>query len=109
MRSPEDRGGRSYQKALQLCAQVHDALSYALGESSDPILMDLALDHVEPMEGDRHVLVVVADPCGHGLAAALAALDRARGFLREAVAESVTRRRVPQLSFTVLPPPAEAR
>ena len=103
MHSPHDRGGRSYQKARQLCAQVHDALSYALGDSSDPILMDLELDHVEPMDDDRHVLVVVADPCGHGLVAALAALDRARGFLRDAVAETVNRRRVPQLSFTVLP------
>ena len=104
MRSPDDRGGRSSQKALQLCAQVHDALSYALGQSSDPVLMDLELDSVEPMNDDRHVLVVVMDPCGHGLVAALAALDRARGFLREAVAETVHRRRVPQLSFTVLPP-----
>jgi ribosome-binding factor A len=103
MRTPHDRGGRSSSKARQLCAQVHDALSYALGESSDPILMDLALDHVEPMPDDRHVLVVVTDPCGHGLAASLAALDRARGFLRDAVATVVQRRRVPQLSFTVMP------
>jgi len=103
MRSPEDRGGRSFAKTRQLCAQVHDALSYALGESSDPVLMDLVLDRVEPMQDDRHVLVVMLDPCGHGLAASLDALDRARGFLREAVAAALTRRRVPQLSFTVTP------
>lgn len=103
MHSSSDRGGRSASKTLQLCAQVHDALSYALGESSDPVLMDLELDRVEPMQGDKHVLVVVTDPCGHGLVAALAALDRARGFLRDAVAGTVQRRRVPQLSFTVLP------
>ena len=82
---------------------MHDALSFALGESSDPVLMDLALDRVEPMQGDTHVLVVMQDPCGHGLVASLAALDRARGFLREAVATVVSRRRVPQLSFTVIP------
>jgi ribosome-binding factor A len=103
MRSQDDRGGRSFTKTRQLCAQVHDALSYALGESSDPVLMDLVLDRVEPMQGDQHVLVVMQDPCGHGLVASLAALDRARGFLREAVAETVARRRVPQLSFTVQP------
>ncbi len=103
MHCPKDRGGRSVAKSLQLCAQVHDALSYALGESSDPVLMDLVLDCVEPMQGDKHVLVVMQDPCGHGLVASLAALDRARGFLRDAVAESVTRKRAPQLSFTVLP------
>ena len=78
-------------------------MSYALGTSSDPVLMDLMLDRVEPMQDDRQVLVVMQDPCGHGLVAALTALDRARGFLREAVAETVHRRRVPQLSFTVLP------
>jgi ribosome-binding factor A len=82
---------------------VHDALSFALGDSSDPILMDLVLERVEPMDGDRHVLVVVSDPCGHGLAASLEALDRARGWLRDAVAAAVVRRRVPALSFSVLP------
>ncbi|MBK8098653.1 MAG: ribosome-binding factor A [Planctomycetes bacterium] len=103
MHASEDRGGRSIAKTRQLCAQVHDALSYALGDSSDPVLMDLVLDHVEPMQGAEHVLVVMQDPCGHGLVATLAALDRARGFLRDAVASSVNRRRVPRLSFTVLP------
>ncbi|MFN6147361.1 MAG: hypothetical protein ACK5AL_13450 [Planctomycetota bacterium] len=103
MHSADDRGGRSIAKTRQLCAQVHDALSYAMGESSDPVLMDLVLDRVEPMQGDKHVLVVMLDPCGHGLAASLGALDRARGFLRDAVAATLTRRRVPQLSFTVTP------
>jgi ribosome-binding factor A len=83
---------------------VHDALSYALGDSSDPVLMDLVLERVEPMQGEQHVLVVVQDPCGHGLVATMDALDRARGYLRDAVAASITRRRVPRLSFTVAPP-----
>jgi ribosome-binding factor A len=109
MHSSHGRGGRPSAKSLQLCAQVHDALAYALGDSSDPVLIDLELDHVEPMDDGAHVLVVVQDPCGHGLAAALAALDRARGFLRDAVARTVNRRRVPQLSFTVLPPAGGAR
>lgn len=83
---------------------MHDALSFALGETTDPILVDLELDRVEPMPDDRHLLVVVRDPCGHGLLRALGALDRAQGFLRAAVAAQVTRRHVPQLSFTVEPP-----
>lgn len=78
-------------------------MSFTLAGASDPILQDLVLDRVEPMPDDRHVLVFVQDPCGHGLCATLAALDRARGFLREAVAESVQRRKVPQLSFSVMP------
>lgn len=97
------RGGRPPQKTLQLCAQVHDALSFALGDTTDPVLLDLVLDRVEPWPDDRHVLVVVQDPCGHGVEDVLCALDQARGFLRAAVAETVTRRRVPQLSFTIEP------
>ncbi len=97
------RGGRPSTKTLQLCAQVHDALTFAFGDTTDPVLMDLHVDRVVPMPDDRHVLVVVHDPCAHGIVAALAALDRARGFLRSAVAGTVVRRRVPQLSFTVEP------
>jgi ribosome-binding factor A len=82
---------------------VHDALSFALGETTDPILLDLVLDRVEPMPDDRHLLAVLHDPQRHGLVVAMAALDRAHGFLRAAVAEVVTRRKVPQISFTVEP------
>lgn len=78
-------------------------MALALGETNDPVLMDLGLDHVEPMPDDTHVLVAFTDPCGHGVVAALAALDRGRGFLRAAVAAAVARRRVPQLSFTLVP------
>jgi ribosome-binding factor A len=94
---------RPHSKCLQLCAQVEHALLFALGESNDPILLDLVLDGVEPLHGDGHLLVRFVDPAGHGIAAALAALDRARGFLRAAVADAIARRRVPQLSFTVVP------
>ena len=95
-------GGRSSQKALQLCAQVHDALAYALGETSDPVLLDLQVAFVEPMSGSQ-LLVGVIDSHGHGLVAALAALDRARGYLRTAVAEQIHRGKAPQLSFTLVP------
>ncbi len=100
---PNGRGGRPSPKTLQLCAQVHDALSFAFGATDDPVLMDLVLDRVEPMPDDRQMLVVVHDVGGHGLVVSLEALDRARGFLRTAVAEAVSRRRVPRLSFTIVP------
>lgn len=83
---------------------MHDALSFALGEARDPVLLDLVLLGVQPLQGDRELLVTVCDDGGHGLLAALAALDRARGFLRAAVAEHVHRKHAPQLSFTVVPP-----
>ena len=103
MPSSRDRGGRSSQKALQLCAQVRDALSYALGESSDPVLLDLSVEFVEVMSSGQ-LLVGVLDFHGHGLLATLDALDRASGFLRTSVAEQVHRSKAPRLSFTVVPP-----
>lgn len=106
MPSSQDRGGRSSQKTLQLCAQVRDALSYALGESSDPVLLDLSVEFVESMSGS-HLLVGLVDCHGHGLVTALDALDRARGFLRASVAEQVHRSKAPQLSFTLVPPGGE--
>lgn len=103
MSSSRDHGGRSSQKTLQLCAQVQDALSYALADSSDPVLLDLQVEFVEPIHGG-HLLVAVVDSYGHGLLAALEALDRAKAYLRSSVAEQIHRSKVPQLSFTLVPP-----
>lgn len=104
MHTPKDRGGRSHQKTLQLCSQVEHALAFALGETHDPVLIDLQVAWVEPMEGsDRHLLVAVVDRFDHGLPSVLTALDGARGYLRQHVGESVRRRKVPNLSFTVVP------
>ncbi|MCR9245530.1 MAG: hypothetical protein NXI31_10895 [bacterium] len=97
------RGGRPSQKTLQLCAQAADALAFALGDTTDPVLLDLTLVRVEPMPDQRHLLVVVDSPPRHGLVATLEALDRARGFLRTAVAASIHRSKAPRLSFTVEP------
>jgi len=67
------------------------------------VLLDLVLAGVTPMPDEGHLLVAFRDPCGHGVEAGIAALDRARGFLRSAVATAIARRRVPQLSFTLVP------
>src|SRR5262249_28325883 len=100
--NPHSRGRRPHSP-LRLCTQAHEALTFALGETTDPVLLDLVLVAVAPMPDDGHLLVSLRDPCGHGLEAALAALDRARGFLRSAVADAIARRRAPQLSFTIAP------
>lgn len=100
------RRERPHSKTLQLCAQVEQALTFALLETTDPILQDLVLDAVLPLHGDGHLLVRFVDPCDHGLVRCLASLDAAAGFFRRAVAEGTARRRVPNLSFTVVPPSA---
>ncbi|MCA8950797.1 MAG: hypothetical protein KDE27_14940, partial [Planctomycetes bacterium] len=68
---PNGRGGRPSPKTLQLCRQVFDALTFALGETTDPILLDLVLERVEPLHADRDLLVVVQDPARHGQVATL--------------------------------------
>jgi len=108
MSFPSDRGGRSHQKTLQLCAQVKDALSFALGETIDPVLLDLRVEFVEAIGGDRQLLVGVVDQHGHGLVKALDALDNARGYLRSYVAEVIHRGKAPQLSFTLVPAGGDA-
>ena len=96
--------GRSRHRTLQLCAQVQEALAYALSECSSEVLQDLLVVAVEPAPDESHLLVVVQDTAAHGVALVLAELDDAKGHLRHAVAESIVRRRAPLLSFTVAPP-----
>lgn len=87
---------------------MKDTLSLALGDTSDPLLLDLRVEFVKAIGGDRHLLVGFADPYRHGVVAALAALDRAQGFLRSVVAEEIHRAKAPQLSFTVVPEGGDA-
>ena len=101
------RGSREVareRKTAQLCAQVERALQWALeSELEDPILTELAILDVQPYPSSSHLLVLVAVPRFEDIAEAQDSLRRASGILREYVAQSVTRRRVPFLSFGVIP------
>jgi ribosome-binding factor A len=95
------------RKTLQLCKQVARTLSCVLGgELGDDVLLGLLVDTVEPApDASRLCVTVVATAPGASEAALREHLARARGQLRAAVAQSIHRKRVPELTFLVVVPP----
>ena len=94
------------RKTLQLCRQVHRALTLALGgECADDVLRDVEIESVRPMGSAAHLLVRVAVSTRTGLAAGevLARLNDRAPRLRSIVAQSISRKRAPGLSFVAVP------
>ena len=98
----------SRRQDFQLCKQVEDTLNLELvGDGLHPILAALMIWRVEPAPNSRHLLVVVSpsDPeADLDEAKVLEALGEEAERLRIAVANSIHRKRVPELSFRYLPP-----
>ena len=99
-----DTSGRRGHKDLQLCRQVFDALTYALAELDDPLIDELVLESVSPAPSAARVQVTLI-PSNDGLDVdqALTRLQDVAGDLREEVAAEVSRRRVPELVFRIVP------
>jgi ribosome-binding factor A len=105
------------RKLLQLCRQAEQTLDSVLaGELDDDILRDLQILKVEPAGASNRLIVTVAPrdpsrPADLGLIAAR--LETVSHTLRSELATSITRRRVPALTFLVVPaeppglPPSE--
>jgi ribosome-binding factor A len=94
-------------KTLQLCRQVEEAISYALGSSADPVLRDLFVLEVQPVRGAgllRVLLAIDEKDCDHR--EITDRLTRAQGYLRGEVARAIHRKRVPTLELTLIPPAA---
>lgn len=97
---------RQDRKTLQLCRQVQRALMLTLGgECDDGLLCDLSVESVEPMGGAGHLLVRVAMPAESpaSVADVLARVNARSAMLRATIAQSICRKRVPGLSFLVVP------
>jgi ribosome-binding factor A len=96
--------GRAAHKAAQLCRQASQALSLALADSSDDLLRELTVVSVDPAPDASRLLVTVA-PAASSAAVSpvelLARLDAASGWLRREVASAITRKRAPELMFTL--------
>jgi ribosome-binding factor A len=121
-RNPSQK--RSNRKALQLCHQIAQTLDQVLGwETGDELLRALTVLSVEPAPDSTRVLVTVcAHPvatsglacqatgeaaCGFDLGGPdtnqiLEHLSRAAGRLRTEVAQTIHRKRVPELVFRVV-------
>ena len=98
---------RADRKTLQLCRQVQRALSLALGGAcADELLRDVYVESVGPMGGAGQLCVAVVLPA-QGEATPAEVMSRLTAHtprLRAAVAREICRKRVPNLSFVVMPP-----
>ncbi len=77
----------------------------ALAGCGDDVLAGLAVESVVPAPDAGHLLVAVsfsAQPIPDPVEA-LGRLHRATGWLREQVAEAISRKRVPELAFRFAP------
>ena len=104
LRTDRARGAaRADHKARQLCRQVYQTLSLALaGECDDDVLRDLYIASVDPAPDSRHLVVRVVvrrAPDAPAPAEVLGRLDRAKPLLRRLIAQAITRKRVPEISF----------
>ena len=94
-------------KTMQLCRQAERAISLALmGECDDDVLRGLHVESVTPAPDASRLLVrvVVGRSAGAGVTmqVVLERLERVAGLLRAAVAQAVTRKRAPELTFLPL-------
>ncbi|MDB5323926.1 MAG: ribosome-binding factor [Phycisphaerales bacterium] len=105
------RGGRRDHKTAQLCRQVFQALSMALGDCGDDVLRGLLVHDVDPAPNAGRLLVrvgfsAVSEPIG--VAEVVSRLEQASGFLRREVAAAITRKRAPELMFVLVAGGGEA-
>jgi len=103
--SPVDR--RAARKERQLCRQVQEALGYALPALEDDLLQDLWVVDVEPAPDASRLCAVVQAPRGADVEEVHARLSHASGLLRTEVAQAISRKRTPVITFRVLPADAE--
>lgn len=103
----EEKGGppgHADRKERQLCRQVQEAIGEALSTLDDDVLSDVWVCSVEPAPDASRLAVLVRGPRGAEPASVKERLERVGGYLRTEVAQAITRKRVPVLTFEVLPP-----
>ena len=87
------------RKIYQLCTQAQRALTYAFGELDS--LSHLLVSEVQPYPNASKLLVLVipSDQRHVQRAEVLEKLDEFKGVLRTKVAQSINRKRAPELVF----------
>jgi ribosome-binding factor A len=89
---------------MQLCRQVHEALTWALGSSTrDERLAYCTIADVQPLAGGNRMLVKVSVPRDLSLDEIAEQLAVAAPALRTEVAQAITRRKAPELVFLPVP------
>src|SRR5262245_60088330 len=99
---PPDR--QPDRKALQLCAQIRDALTWVLGSATgDDRLAECTVQAVEPLPGGNRMLVKVGIPPDVAASEVNERLAAAAPAMRIEVAQAITRRKVPELVYMAVP------
>lgn len=105
MSSPESKRPRwADHKTLRLCRQVLEALQIGLAGCGDDVLQQVSIASVGPGADPSRLDVTVQLPPDLLPADAIARLEGAKGLLRSLAAESISRKKVPDLVFRVVPP-----
>lgn len=106
-RQRKRRRAKPNHHVFQLCKQVRQAIDAAiLCDCGDPLFDDLTACWVTPVNGDSSHLLVsfgIRDPDPSKIERVYLRLNEVSGLIRTAVADSICRKRVPQLRFEILP------
>ncbi|MBY0528124.1 MAG: hypothetical protein K2R98_32305 [Gemmataceae bacterium] len=92
------------RKALQLCAQVAEALNGIFGECADDLLRELTVVSVAPAPSSAYLLVTLAVAGEVDPLQVLERVERAGGLLRSQIAAAIHRKRTPLLTYRVVGP-----
>ena len=95
------------RKSQQLARQIEHAVALELAESHDSVLRDLQIVSVTPDPDDRRFLVQTTTYSAIASIDRIEAIDalvRATAPMRRAVAESIHRKRAPEIAFDFVPP-----
>lgn len=92
------------RKSAQVCSLAQQAIELALSSCENPLLLSLRVESVLPAPSVARLLVVLKhDAADLRVDAVLQALDSMHGAFRRELALELNRKRVPELSFTVVP------
>src|SRR5687768_131447 len=91
-------------KTLRLCRQVLEALQIGRAGRADDALQQVFIASVDPGADPSRLEVTVELPPDLSPADAIARLGGAKGLLRSLAAESISRKKVPDLVFRVARP-----
>src|SRR5918911_1490095 len=94
---PKARPRWADHKTLRLCRQVLEALQIGLAGCADEVLQQVYVASVEPGADPSRLEVAVELPPDLSPADAIARLEGAKGLLRSLAAESISRKKVPDL------------
>ena len=110
LRARTDSRKKTTRNAYQVCKQAHRTLSLVFtGDLDDPRLATIRVRSVDPIPDSPNLLVILdvvmpgdAEEAPN-LVAAQEALAAVQGRLRTAVAQALHRKRVPMLTFRLVP------